>query len=61
MAAGMPDRSDISAAIDHLASLIKAHGERDGIARYNGTGATAERYAQQVRAKRDVWAKRLSA
>lgn len=52
---------NISTAFDHLASLIKAHGEQAGIERYNGTGPAAERYRQQVAAKRALWAKHLSA
>lgn len=39
----------------HLATLMRAHGEADGIRRYNGEGAAAEAYSRSVRAKTRHW------
>jgi hypothetical protein len=38
-----------------LAALIAAHGEHDGLRRYNGAGGAAEQYANDVLAIRDRW------
>lgn len=43
-----------------LASLMRQHGEADGARRYNGTGAAAERYSVDLRAKASAWRARLA-
>lgn len=43
-----------------LHDLIDKHGQADGIARYNGTGAAADRYSREVRAKQSRWHDRLT-
>lgn len=53
-------KHNISFAFDHLASLIKNKGTRDGIAAYNGSGPAAERYATSVLAKQRKWHSILS-
>ena len=42
-----------------LAGLMRQHGEADGARRYNGTGAAAERYSVDLRAKARAWKARL--
>jgi hypothetical protein len=43
-----------------LSSLIKRHGRHTGLARYNGSGSAAERYANSVEAKAREWHARLT-
>jgi hypothetical protein len=43
-----------------LASLIKAYGYHNGLARYNGSGPAAQRYADSVTAKHKKWHDRLT-
>lgn len=50
---------NIRIAFGLLAGQIKAHGKRDGIRRYNGTGPAAEAYANSVLRMEKVWHKRL--
>lgn len=38
-----------------LAGLMREFGHRDGIMRYNGSGAAAEKYAREVQEKADHW------
>jgi len=52
-------RINIRTGFITLAALIHAHGEREGIARYNGSGPRAQEYARSVLAKRARWRKRL--
>jgi hypothetical protein len=42
-----------------LAANIKAHGQRDGIRRYNGSGPAAEAYASGVLTRKAIWRTRL--
>lgn len=42
-----------------LASLIRAHGVRGGFRRYNGSGAAAERYADDAMKRLATWRTRL--
>lgn len=53
-------KHNISFAFDHLASLIKSKGMREGIAAYNGSGPMAEKYADSVLAKQKKWHNILS-
>lgn len=53
-------KHNISFAFDHLASLIKSKGMREGIAAYNGSGPAAQRYADSVLAKQERWHKRFA-
>jgi hypothetical protein len=50
---------NMGVAFDHLQKLVHAHGERDGLRRYNGSGNKADTYASQVLDRRARWAKRL--
>lgn len=52
-------RSNIITGFTTLSALIRAHGMRDGIRRYNGSGPRAEAYAQAVLEKRAKWRKRF--
>lgn len=52
-------RVSIRTAFKHLALLIAAYGEEEGILRYNGKGLAAEAYARDVLRKRARWRKRL--
>ena len=51
---------NIRVAFSHLAALIKAHGERDGIRRYNGSGPAADRYASSVLERKRKWHRRVT-
>lgn len=42
-----------------LAASIKSNGKREGIKRYNGSGAAAEAYVKSVLAREAKWHKRL--
>lgn len=42
-----------------LAGLIRQHGVREGFRRYNGSGAAAERYADDAMTKLATWRQRL--
>jgi hypothetical protein len=53
-------RYNIRVAFEDLAALIKQHGEREGIKRYNGSGAAATSYAARVLARKSVWHRRLT-
>ena len=53
-------RHNIRVGFEQLALLIRTHGKREGIARYNGSGLAAKRYAQSVLRKQDVWHRRLA-
>lgn len=44
----------------NLVKLMRAHGEPDGIRRYNGTGEAAEAYSRDVRARARRWHQTLS-
>jgi len=48
-------KHNISFAFDHLASLIKAKGMREGIAAYNGSGPAAQNYADSVLRRQKKW------
>jgi hypothetical protein len=50
---------NIHVGVKHLAGLIRAHGLRDGVQRYNG--ARGHAYADLVLARRAVWEQRLGA
>ena len=54
-------RYNIQLALTHLGKLVKAYGTREGVKRYNGNGAAADRYQRNVN---DVlapkWHRRLS-
>lgn len=47
--------NNIRVGFTTLATLIRDHGEHDGIAAFNGAGPAAQRYARQVKAKQDHW------
>lgn len=47
--------ANIRIGLRALAASIRDHGQHAGIARYNGTGAAAERYAEEVEAKQAKW------
>jgi hypothetical protein len=51
---------NISVAFEHLGSLIKSKGLREGIAAYNGSGPAADKYAEQVLQRQQKWHKRLT-
>jgi hypothetical protein len=53
-------KHNISVAFEHLASLIKNKGLREGLAAYNGTGPAADRYAEQVLKRQQKWHNWLS-
>lgn len=53
-------KHNIRVAFEILAANIKQHGRENGIERYNGSGAAAERYAKQVLWKMRRWQDRLS-
>ncbi len=38
-----------------VADLIDKHGQQTGLARYNGTGAAADRYSREVRERMHKW------
>lgn len=44
----------------NLVKLMRAHGEPDGIRRYNGTGEAAEAYSRDVRARARRWHQTLA-
>jgi uncharacterized protein YcbK (DUF882 family) len=44
----------------HLAALMRQHGEAEGAKRYNGSGAAAEAYSADLRAKARAWKARLA-
>lgn len=46
-------------AMRALRALIKDHGEREGVKRYNGTGPAAEAYVNSVLRMEKIWHKRL--
>lgn len=46
---------NIRVALTMLAGLVHARGLRAGIAAYNGSGAAAHRYAEQVLARQAHW------
>jgi hypothetical protein len=48
-------KHNIRVALEDLAALVKQYGERRGLARYNGSGIAAERYAQQVLDRQRKW------
>lgn len=52
-------RHNIAVGLDILAANIRQSGKCRGVARYNGTGVAADRYAREVLAKQAVWHKRL--
>lgn len=54
-------RHNIATGFGLLADLIRKHGNtRDGVAAYNGSGASADRYAVEVLHKRADWHRRLT-
>jgi cold shock CspA family protein len=53
-------KHNISVAFDHLASLIRHKGMREGIAAYNGSGDDAAMYATSVLSKQRKWHNWLS-
>jgi hypothetical protein len=53
-------KNNIRVAFSRLAELIKLHGVRDGIRRYNGAGPAAVAYAQSVLERQAKWHRRLS-
>ena len=52
---------NIRVAFEDLAMLISEFGERHGLARYNGTGSAADRYAQQVLDRQRKWHRIITA
>lgn len=54
-------RTNVAVGFEHLASLIRAHGERGGFRRYNGSGAAAEVYAERSIKLLETWRQRLAA
>jgi hypothetical protein len=52
-------RVNCSVGFEILADHIKAKGIRDGFRAYNGSGAAAERYADDAMSKLAVWRSRL--
>lgn len=61
-AAGGCDRPYINMLVGfrQAAALIKAHGKHDGIRAYNGSGAAAEKYADQVEERAARWHRELT-
>ena len=53
-------RANCRIGFEHLAQLIRTHGGRDGYRRYNGSGAAAERYADDAMARLQVWQRRIA-
>ena len=51
---------NIAYGLKRLNDLIAAHGFREGIKRYNGTGPAADRYATMVIARTLKWRKRFN-
>jgi hypothetical protein len=51
--------ANVKVALMTLAANIKRHGYPVGVARYNGSGADADRYSREVRAEARVWHDRL--
>lgn len=54
-------RYNMRVGFRHAAAAIRTYGERDGIRRYNGSGAAAEAYAKSVLARKAQWHSRLHA
>lgn len=52
-------RYNIKTGFRILSANIKQYGLRDGIRRYNGSGAAAEAYARSVLARQDAWQRRF--
>jgi hypothetical protein len=48
-------RHNIRVAFEDLAELVKAHGKREGIKRYNGSGKRADAYAMSVLRRQRRW------
>jgi hypothetical protein len=48
-------RFNIRVGLRTLRANIRQHGQHEGIARYNGTGDAAERYARQVEGRQGRW------
>lgn len=53
-------RANVLVGFRHLARLQRAHGERGGFRRYNGSGPRAAAYADDAMAKLADWRRRLS-
>jgi hypothetical protein len=53
-------RCNIRVGFAALASLVHDYGQADGIRRYNGSGAAANVYRDQVLARASAWAARLT-
>ncbi|MDA0178741.1 D-Ala-D-Ala carboxypeptidase family metallohydrolase [Solirubrobacter phytolaccae] len=53
-------RFNIRIGFRNLVKLMRAHGEPDGIRRYNGTGDAAEAYSRDIRARARRWHQTLS-
>lgn len=54
-------RCNVRVGFAHLAGLIGQHGERGGFRRYNGSGAAAEKYADDAMARLAKWRQQLGA
>jgi hypothetical protein len=48
-------RHNIRVAFEDLAELMKQHGRREGLKRYNGSGVAADRYATSVLRRQQRW------
>lgn len=54
-------RANMAVGFRTLAGLMRAQGTANGIRSYNGSGAMADRYRDQMLAKAAAWASRLGA
>jgi hypothetical protein len=52
--------NNIRVGLTLLGKLIVNHGTRTGVARYNGTGPQANRYATEVLEKQEKWHRRFT-
>jgi hypothetical protein len=52
--------NNIRVGLTLLGKLIVNHGTRMGVARYNGTGPQANRYATEVLEKQEKWHRRFT-
>lgn len=52
-------RPNLEVGLRAMRALIEEHGEKTGIARYNGSGPNAVRYASQVLGRKEKWHNRF--
>lgn len=53
-------KANIDVAVQTLAARIRQYGYVVGVQRYNGSGPAAVAYSKLVRARADIWHKRLA-